>query len=156
MREEQLRATERQEGAEPSEPWCGLLTHLGEADVVADPDPDLAIGGVHHRDGVAGAQRVRFSEGYLPRHIDVEEVDLAVLGQDRAVWGVCIRVRDGTPASEWERGDELHPTDSTITPIRSLVTGKLSDGRNGPKAGSFGLTPHCRSAMAPISYRAQR
>lgn len=55
-------------------------TYLREADVVADAHPDASIRRVDHRHRIPGAQRVGLLESDLTGHVDVEQVDLAVLG----------------------------------------------------------------------------
>ena len=56
---------------------------FGEADVVADGEGDLAVRGeVDQGQFVAGGQDVGFAEGDLARYVDVEEVDLAVRGEE--------------------------------------------------------------------------
>lgn len=55
---------------------------LREADVVADTNTNLAVRGVEDGDRVTGAQSIGLLESDAARNIDVEEVDLAVLGKE--------------------------------------------------------------------------
>ncbi|KAL1438853.1 hypothetical protein MTO96_047773 [Rhipicephalus appendiculatus] len=61
------------------------LRHLGEAQVVADAEANLAVRGVERGQAVAGSEAVRFPERYLSGNVDVEEVNFAVLGEHLAV-----------------------------------------------------------------------
>mmetsp|Transcript_54205 Transcript_54205/g.170410 ORF Transcript_54205/g.170410 Transcript_54205/m.170410 type:complete len:303 (-) Transcript_54205:125-1033(-) len=83
-----LRAGGGVEGAGVEDGLCALCPHqhgqLGEAHVVADGHAHLAPGGLEDRGLGARRERVRLLEGHLPRDVDVEEVDLAVLAEHRA------------------------------------------------------------------------
>ena len=60
------------------------LCEIREPDVVADPEPDLGERRLERREAVARRQRVRLLEADLAGHVDVEEMDLAVLGDHLA------------------------------------------------------------------------
>lgn len=56
---------------------------LGEADVVADRQPDLSVRRhIHDRHLVPRGQHLGFSEGDFAGDVDVEEVDFAVRGEE--------------------------------------------------------------------------
>ena len=70
---------EEQEAA----PAGGDGGELGEADVVADGEGDFAVGWqVDQGQFVAGGQDFGFAEGDFAGYVDVEEVDLAVRGEE--------------------------------------------------------------------------
>ena len=60
---------------------------VGEADVEADGHADLAVGGVHHGEGIPGGEGVGLHEPLSAGHVDIKEVDLPVAGQLLALGG---------------------------------------------------------------------
>lgn len=59
---------------------------FGEADVVADGEADLAVGGdVYQGELVSGREDLAFLEGDFAGDVDIEEVELAVGGEEFAL-----------------------------------------------------------------------
>ena len=73
------------EGGRDQDQLCPLVSHdpekLGEANVKADGDAQLAQRCVDHGDLVPGGQSVGLHEALTARHVDVEEMDFPVAGQ---------------------------------------------------------------------------
>ena len=68
---------------EEAAPAGGDGGEFGEADIVADGEGDFAVGGqVDQGQFVAGGEDVGFAEGDFAGYVDVEEVDLAVRGEE--------------------------------------------------------------------------